>query len=89
MTALHIAIDCKNINMVKILIKNKANVNIPNKEGKTPLHLAISHNLNINLIKILLKEGANINASDGNGKTALNEAVSQNNIPLINLFKKK
>jgi len=37
----------------------------------------------------LLKEGANINASDGNGKTALNEAVSQNNIPLINLFKKK
>jgi ankyrin repeat protein len=39
-TALHIAIKDKNYNLIKLLLQRGADLNKPNKEGKTPLHYA-------------------------------------------------
>jgi ankyrin repeat protein len=50
-----------NLDIVKILIDNKASINIKDKEeGNTPLHNAVQ-NENIDLISFLLSRGSDIN----------------------------
>lgn len=59
------AIEKENIKEVKTLIKQGANVNIADENGKTPLHIAANKG-NLKLVKLLVKNGANVNAkSDG------------------------
>jgi ankyrin repeat protein len=58
--ALYVAIENKNIEIVKYLIKNKVNINkIYNEEGLNPLALAAKLN-EIEIVKILLKNGVSI-----------------------------
>jgi len=56
-----------NIESIKIFIKNRFNVNIKDKEGKT----ALMNTDNIDIVKLLLDAGANVNTADKNGKTVL------------------
>lgn len=69
--------------IIEILIANGANVNAKNRDGKTPLHLAVAPthwNLNDTatkpiLIDILIAKGADVNAKDNEGNTPLNLAL--------------
>ena len=83
-SALHLAIVSKNLSMQKHLIQNeKANVEIRNKEGKTPLHIAVEfyedNEVSKELIKTLLKNGANLEARTRIGLTPLELAFWMNN----------
>ncbi|CAH1125976.1 unnamed protein product [Ceutorhynchus assimilis] len=60
-TPLHFAASRNNIEIVKLLLKFKANVHIVDKDGWTPLHLAsdLGHK---DVVKLLLDHNANVNA---------------------------
>lgn len=49
-----------NNELIKLLIKNGAHVNVTNPDGITPLHW-VSKNGHIDSVKLLLEKGANIN----------------------------
>ena len=61
-------------NMIKMLIENGANVNSKDKNGLTPLHIAVKDN-EIDLAKILLHHGADIEAKSKYAHTPLTLAV--------------
>ena len=56
-TPLHIAVDNGHIELVKILIKNGAQVNIQNEHGIRPLHIAKYQNFR-SITKLLIHNGA-------------------------------
>ncbi len=64
------------LDIINILLKNGADVNIKDNEDKTPLF----YSTNTKILRILLNNGANINACDNEGKTPLFYA---NNLQLI------
>lgn len=71
----------------KILLENKADPNIADQKGVTPLIYAIQFE-NRELVELLLKYKANITMADEEGKTALDHARFTNNQEIINLLKK-
>lgn len=75
-TALLLACQHNNIKGAKLLLKeSKCNVNLPNNEGVSPLHVA-SNNKNLNVVKLLIVFGAKVDSQDLNGYTPLHETVS-------------
>ncbi len=59
--------------VVKFLIKHKASLNIINKYGDSPLHIAVSKK-KYYITKILLSAGANPNLKNRAGETAVDVA---------------
>ena len=60
--------------VLELLLKNGADVNAVNKNGKTPLHSAAEYGAPEDLTSVLLARSANINARDKYGKTPLHYA---------------
>ena len=71
-TPLHMAVN--NYEMAKHLLENKADVNVRDYRGETPLHRAASQR-NYEVIKLLIAHNANVNANDNYGRTPLNTQV--------------
>lgn len=44
-TALHLAVERQHVQIVKLLVRKGANLNIPDKDGDTPLHEGENENL--------------------------------------------
>jgi ankyrin repeat protein len=75
---LHLAIkntSCKNI--IQLLLKYGANVNIQDTKGQTPLHYAISYN-QAYIAERLIQTGADVNIQDTKGQTPLHYAARYN-----------
>lgn len=72
-TALHWAVASDNHEIVTILIKAGANVNIPDRDSITPLILA-SNLGNMTIVRLLINNGSNMNDKDRMGTTALHYA---------------
>lgn len=96
-TPLHCAIDsfhshCS-LQMIEFLLKNGANPDIKDKEGKPAIHYAFSYSVeNIQpLLDLLLKYGANINDTDNDNRTALHHACKASRIEIIErlIYKEK
>lgn len=68
-TPLFSAVSKGNVVISEILLKNKANPNIPNIDGNYPLHQATAHSLE--MMSLLLKYGADPNVCDKYGFTVL------------------
>jgi serine/threonine-protein phosphatase 6 regulatory ankyrin repeat subunit B len=68
--------------MVKKLLAAKADVNIPNEVGTTPLLLAVAIE-DFVLVKTLLDAKADVNASAKNGDTPLYQACTRGNIMIL------
>jgi len=85
-TALLLAIDSGDLEMVNFLIGNGANVNLPGGFYKeTPLIRAAQLG-NIEIIKTLLKHKANINLVDKNGTTPLMRALQLGDIEIVKML---
>lgn len=73
-TALSLAVKDEKIDAAKVLIAAGANVNIPNHEDVTPLHLSVTHP---ELAHMLIQYGAFLDAIDYSGDTPLHDATAE------------
>jgi len=79
---------CINYNkeLVEKILTKKADPNVQDSFGNTPLLWAVKRN-NLELVSILLKNNADINIKDSLGVSAFEYALQSNNNELINLLK--
>jgi ankyrin repeat protein len=82
-TPLHIAVVYDRPEIVKLLLKNGANIDAvtKNKEN-TSLHLAITMN-NSNMVRILIQKGADVTLKTADGTTPLQLALEKGNRDII------
>jgi ankyrin repeat protein len=78
--------DSSNANIILLLLKNGASVNVNDSRNRTVLHYAVSKS-SYNYIKLLLDHGANINAVSDFGKTVLHEAFEEGISPNVEMIK--
>ncbi|MBD0382305.1 ankyrin repeat domain-containing protein [Paenibacillus sedimenti] len=79
-TALHAAIAGeRNVDVIKLLLDNKAQTTIMDGNGHTCLHTAAFHDDNIELIQLLIEHGADVHARAEGGATPLSLALEQGN----------
>lgn len=87
-TALAAAAIKGDVTMVKILLENKANPDLADANGMTPLMFASQFD-NKELLLLLLKYKANTTVANSEGKSAMDYAVHNKNQEIINLLKSK
>jgi len=69
-TALHDAVKHRQMDVVSTLLEHKANPNVRDVRGRTPLHSAILNGKNYSsIVQLLVTYGANINSCDGSTNT--------------------
>jgi uncharacterized protein len=78
----------KEIGVVRLLLKYKADVNWKDAFNSTPLMYAAAKG-DKNMFMLLLDNGADINANDGNGNTVLTAAKESKNKELITLIEER
>ena len=84
-TGLHIATRQKNMRYVNFLIAAKANVNMRNFAGETPLVIACNNNF-MEAVPVLIAAGARVDEPNSTGETPLITAVHNRNIELMRLL---
>ena len=86
-TALHLAAEQGNLEVVKILLAHQANVHAKNIQGRTPLHLA-AYDGKPEVIQLLLDHNASIEAKDNQGQTPLHRAAVAEQVEAVQLLVK-
>ncbi len=73
----------------KLLIASSAEVDVPNRDGDTPLHLAARKGLK-EIVELLIVKGVDINANDGSYTqlTPLKLAVQEGHKEVAELLRK-
>ncbi len=79
--------NCDFYNIFKLLLDSGADPNVQNKQGETPLHLAIKYGC-IKIAQILLKYGANPDIQNRDGNTPLHLAVKLENTAAVKILLK-
>ncbi|MBU1008367.1 ankyrin repeat domain-containing protein [Candidatus Dependentiae bacterium] len=83
---LHVAIRKNFPNLVKLLLKYKADPNLETDEiPQSPLHVAAENN-RLPIIKILMKHGANKHQIDTLGRTAFHVAAEHGHLEIVEYF---
>lgn len=77
--ALFSAINAENYEGIKLLIANKADVNVKSNQGKTALMSSVLY-CNSQITKLLLQAGAEIGSKDNAGRTAITYACTNKEI---------
>lgn len=72
----------RNIQLIRLLIENGANVNIKDEDRKTPLMVAAFYN-NPEVVRLLIDNGADVNVKDYTDKYPLTHAVYSHPIELV------
>ncbi|MHB9147950.1 MAG: ankyrin repeat domain-containing protein [Candidatus Amoebophilus sp.] len=87
---LHWAIKRGDVEIARVLLAKRANVNIQDQDGETPLHWAVD-NLQLDFVKLLMENGADPNAKNNKGITPIRIASRKRNykIVLIELLSRK
>jgi len=78
-TALHMAAWYGNVELVKLLLRNNASVNVKNIDGETPLHGACKiEEGNPEVVRLLLDAGAKVDARDNDGYLPIHHVLLVN-----------
>lgn len=85
--ALFGAIRRNHIDIVKLLIAAKADVNEKSHDKQTPLQFAVFHHFN-QIVKLLCDAKADVNLTDHKGMTAVHYAALSNNVEGLAMLKK-
>jgi ankyrin repeat protein len=72
--------------IARLLISHKANVNVKQRGGWTPLHQAAAHG-NLKLVKLLLEHGADKNAKSDDGQTPFDLAEESGHHSILQILK--
>ncbi len=73
------------LEVIKLLLDNKADVNAKDSTGKTALHVAAASG-NLEIVQFLIDNKADVNAKDADGQTPL--GAVKNYIEIIDLLRK-
>jgi ankyrin repeat protein len=73
--ALHVAVEGEHRAAVSVLLKSKADPNLRNKWGQSPLHGTTTHR-DEQIAQLLVKAGADVSAVDDRGRTPLHRCKS-------------
>ena len=84
-TPLHKACSFNNVESIKLLLDQGADVNIQHNYGYTPLYTACSNN-SVESVKLLILNGANVNIPDNYGRTPLHLACRYNSVEIVKLL---
>lgn len=82
---IHAAAAARQIEIVKMLVENGADVNAKQQQGFVPLHAA-AQNGDAEMTKLLLDHGADAKARSDNGQTALDLAMLQGHAKAVELL---
>ena len=74
------------LNIVKLLLNKKPELNIQNQYGDTPLHNAVRAG-NIDIVSELVIAGADINIKNNNGKLPIDIARDNNSLAIYEVLK--
>lgn len=86
--SIHVAAQLGDMDKVKALLEEGADVNAKDENGMTPLLLAIS-NKQVDLAKFLIEKGADINLADRQGVVPLFRALWNKDLDMLELLLKK
>eukprot|EP00928_Gymnodinium_smaydae_P047050 TRINITY_DN31388_c0_g1_i1.p1 TRINITY_DN31388_c0_g1~~TRINITY_DN31388_c0_g1_i1.p1 ORF type:complete len:607 (-),score=90.55 TRINITY_DN31388_c0_g1_i1:65-1885(-) len=75
--ALHNAVRASNVDEVRALLEQQADVNSVTAESCAPLHLAVEESGNVEMVHQLILAKAHVNAQSKRGKTPLHYAMQQ------------
>ncbi|RYV03517.1 hypothetical protein SOPP22_04450 [Shewanella sp. OPT22] len=84
-TPLMLAIEARNVPMVKLLLEKGADPNAF-QDGVTPPLILAASSGELELFQAMLVPGVNVNIQDKNGRTALHIAVKTEGAPLVKLL---
>src|SRR3990167_1582967 len=82
-SALHWAVHEGHVNCVRLLISENADLDIRDKDGKTPLHYAIKNGMQ-KIISLLLEAGASLEIQDNKGHFPIDEAKNESTKDFVN-----
>jgi ankyrin repeat protein len=74
---------------VKLLLEKEVDVNVLDKNGKTPLHWAAGRRGYDSIVKLLLEKGVDVNVLDKNGWTPLHYTAESGEYTTVKLLLKK
>jgi len=86
-TPLHGACTRRRGSVAEFLVENGADINAKDRNGRTPLLIAIEAN-DLDTIKMLINKGANVNARNHGGLTLLDIAGKKGYTEIVELLKK-
>ncbi|XP_011503576.1 PREDICTED: ankyrin-3-like [Ceratosolen solmsi marchali] len=84
---LHMALKCKDKDLIKLLLDHGANVNDVNNTGENSLHLAL-HTHDLTILELLLEKSCDLQAISTWGVTILNTAILRGNINAVSMILK-
>jgi len=76
------------VDQVKLLISNGADVNEKDKDGRTPLHSAAREG-EMEAVKLLVEAGADLNCTDKDGQTPASLAMAEDHKGIVELLVSK
>ncbi|RDD38699.1 Transient receptor potential cation channel subfamily A member 1 [Trichoplax sp. H2] len=81
LSPVHYASQFNRAELIEILTKHNADVNVKGLDGITPLHVAAKYN-SLDALQILLTLGAKLDAQDDDNQTPLHIAAKQGNVDI-------
>jgi ankyrin repeat protein len=85
-TALHRAVTANRYNVVKVLMEMRANVNMQDAYGNTPLHLGIDNDSYESVMLLFESPALDLRLRDSLDRTPLHIACQNGDYPMINFL---